>query len=832
MTGVTDDRTSSSAWSSATSICVHCGLKTKLPPDSDGRVFCCHGCRGAYQLIHDWGLEAFYDLRDGTPASRPVGDDDIPSADHFTDLDDPKLLGRSAPRMIRRDDAAMQLNCRLSITGLHCAACVWLLEQTPRRVAGWSHSQIDYRGRTIDITFDPQVIPLSKIAWRLDRLGYQIRPLDETTQQTADDVANRSLLIDVAVAGFCAANAMWVAIALYAGQFTGIASSHAIALRVAGVVLGLIAVLVPGRVFFRTALASIWTRTPHMDLPVAVGLSAGALMSLVSVLDLSREIYFDSIATLVFFLLVGRWIQMRQQRRAGDEVAELIRLAPRIANVVDDEGAVHRVPVDELQIDDVVRVSGGESIPIDGVVISGNSFVDRSLLTGESQPIRVTIGDMVEAGTDNTQSELHIRASAVGDQTRLAGLTDAVGAAVAARTPTVQLANLIGGWFVVVVLVLALMTLAIWWQNDPSVAVEHAVALLIVACPCALALATPLAIAVGIGRLASQGVLVRSGEALERFTQPGIVFFDKTGTLTRGRMGLTHRFGDLSCLPTVAWLEKHVQHPIATAIVDAIDINSETNTYTGDDLRQEPGFGIEAIVKGDNWRIGNAAWARAGNTQSFDSHAATIISDGSSPIWIAINSQTIAMLGVSDPIREDASSVISSLRRLGWRVGILSGDHPQTVNRVAEQLSIDPTDARGGCRPEDKLTTVKAAAEGEYSRRGAVLMVGDGLNDASALAAADVGIAIRGGAATSLAAAPILIANNDLGNVVTLIRSAGRIRAAMRRNFAASITYNALAVGLSMLGWISPLIAAALMPISSITVIAMTLGSRMISNHD
>ncbi len=263
------------------------------------------------------------------------------------------------------------------------------------------------------------------------------------------------MLIDVAVAGFCAANAMWIAIALYAGELTGIAIGHAQLLRFAGVGLGLAAVIFPGRVFFRSAMASIATRTPHMDLPVAVGLFAGVAASLYALFDPSRDVYFDSIACLVFFLLTGRWLQMRQQRRAGEAVAELVRMSPAVATRLDADGATARVSVDDLMLGDLVLVQPSESVPVDGVVIDGESMVDRSLLTGESCPVDVGIGSEVEAGTDNMQSVLTIRVTATGEETRLASIRRAVSDAAETRTPVVQLANRIGAWFVIVVLVLA-----------------------------------------------------------------------------------------------------------------------------------------------------------------------------------------------------------------------------------------------------------------------------------------------------------------------------------------------------------------------------------------
>ncbi len=801
--------------------CVHCGLPTAISmkqfdPATTGPVFCCAGCRGAYDLIHGWGLEAFYDLRDHGPEDGPVGE----SSQTFDDLDDPALLGRSAPFPVGPANGHPQLKSKLSISGLHCAACVWLLERAPERIAGWQSSTINYHTRTIDVVFDPTLIKLSEIARFVDRLGYQVAPLSDepTDEREADE--SRTMLVDIAVAGFCAANAMWVAIALYAGQYSGMASGYAQLFRIAGVLLGAIAVVFPGRVFFRSALASISTRTPHMDLPVAVGLAAGLLASLYGLFDTTRDIYFDSIACLVFFLLTGRWIQMRQQRRAGDAVAGLIRMSPRAATRVEADGTTKRVAIEALRVGDVVAAEPSASIPVDGRVVTGESLIDRSLLTGESRPVSVRPGSRVEAGTDNLQSTLTIEATAVGDDTRLASLRDAVADAAATRTPIVQLANRIGGWFVSIVLLLAAATAVVWYWIDPQQVVGNSVALLIVACPCALALATPLAIAVAIGRLATRRVLIRVGDCLERLSRPGTIFFDKTGTLTEGSMSVTHWFGDRAVLPAVAAIEAGVRHPIAHALVAHAE---SSGSVTATEVRQLAGLGVTGNAKEAKYAIGNLAFVSGFVDEIASSRlndADQITQSGASPVWIARENEIVAVCGVSDPLRKDAADVVSYFVRHGWQVGILSGDDARTVAAIGRHLGLKHSQCQGGLLPDEKLTAIHSAA------RGPVVMVGDGINDAAALAAADVGVAIRGGASASLTAAPVMIGDGKLSQVISLVQAASSTRRSIRRNFAVSIGYNVFAVVLAMTGAITPLIAAVLMPISSISVIGMTLANR------
>ncbi|MDF1840162.1 MAG: heavy metal translocating P-type ATPase [Rubripirellula sp.] len=815
--------------------CAHCGLPAPRPRAGQTESFCCHGCRGAWELIRTWGLEEYYQLRDS-----PGEEIDEEATRNWDDLDDPRLLGRSAPLAVETDSRTPLLRSTLAISGIHCAACLWLIERAPERIAGWHSSQVNMHQRTVELTFDPTTIRLSEIGRWLHRVGYSVEPLADSEDDSKDE-ASQQLLVDLALAGFCAANAMWIAIALYAGQFTGMAANHQQFLRIAGVGLGVAAVIFPGRIFFRSAIASVQTRTPHMDLPVAIGLMAGMLASIYALIDRDADVYFDSIACLVFFLLTGRWLQLRQQRRAGEAVATLMRLSPTVATRLNPDGSTARVAAETLALDDHIIVRPGESIPVDGTIISGKSMVDRSLMTGESCPVQAVVGNAVEAGTENLQADLHIQVTARGDETRLANLQRAVADAAATRTPIIQLANRIGAWFVVVVLLLSLATAIAWFLIDRSQMMGNVVALLIVACPCALALATPLAIAVSIGRLAKRQVLVRSGDCLERLSRPGILFLDKTGTLTKGRMQVSHWIGDNEHLPAVGKIEAGIRHPIAHALTRFVEAELSVDLDSlppASKVNQQVGRGVEGEFQGQHYRLGSVQLL---GTPDFDNHnhnhtpqpsgeeclddrwksaIESVIAAGSSPVVLMKEQQCRGVFGVSDPLRDEASDVIQWFINEGWQIEILSGDHQPTVSQVASKLGLSEESARGGLLPNEKLAFVQAAA-GKLP----VIMVGDGVNDAAALAAADVGVAVRGGASASLAAAPIVIDGGSLTGVQSLVVGARQARQTIRRNFGISISYNIVAVGLAMAGWITPLVAAALMPASSLTVLGLTLAS-------
>lgn len=833
--------------------CAHCGLPTPATDGDDpANVFCCNGCRQAYQLIHGWGLDDYYAIRDRTGgASASIGGSTVSLYESF---DDEAFLGASAPK--RMDDGCW--STELSVSGLHCAACAWLIENVATRTKGWKLGRVKLNRHTLQVVFDPKVIPLSEIARLVGRLGYGLMPLSDRAEDQFQ-LENRKLLTQIAIAGFCAANAMWIAIALYAGDASGLAADHRYFLRLAGTALGVASVAIPGRPFFISALASLRTRTPHMDLPVALGLSVGTVVGIYSVISGSGEVYFDSLAMLVFLLLIGRWIQFRQQHRAASAVDLLLRVTPQHARLIEgdlqgnwasSDAETRLVLARSLSQGQWIRVNVGETIPVDGILVKGETMVDRSLLTGESVPIDAQEGAEVTAGTINLTRPIAVEVRATGAESRIGKVMQAVEAATEQRTPIVQLADRIGGVFVVVVTLLAAIAFAIWLPYGLSLATSHATSLLIVACPCALALATPLAIAVTLGRAAKRKILVRDGGVLQRLGRPGVIWFDKTGTLTEGRPRAERIWGQEDAIALAAGVERNCCHPIADAIIreaerleldvpgrcDAVEMGAGNTKQGGDtdghDVRpagQRPGIagqGLTGLCDGHRICVGSEAFMRH---QRVTLPAAALeaiertIRQECSPVIVAVDGDAQAVLAISDPIKRDAAATVERLRKGGWQIGILSGDHQRVVDHVAGQLGIDQDHALGHLLPEDKLRIVTERDRNGSRPRDAVVMIGDGANDAAALAAADVGIAVRGGAEVSLQAAPVFVASGALGSIGDLLDASRRSSFLIGTTFAVSLAYNVIAVVLAMLGWISPLLAALLMPLSSVSVLSTTL---------
>jgi len=796
--------------------CTHCGLAMSVAPDTpaDRPVFCCQGCHGAYELIHGWGLSDFYALRDAMSVTGAAQTAGVQSS--YEQFDSAEFLGASSPKQMA--DGAF--STELAVQGLHCAACSWLIERVLLAQAGMKACRVKMSDHTLRLHYDPAVVSLSGIARLLDRLGYRLLPLDRSREKHLQ-FENRRLLIQIAIAGFLAANAMWIAVALYAGQFSGLAADHKYFFGWIGIALGTTAVIGPGRAFFVGAMAALRTRTPHMDMPIALGLSTGTVVGLWHAITGIGPIYFDCLALLVFLLLIGRWIQFRQQYRAAKSVELMLRITPRHADLVGADGGVTTVLVDRLSSGDLIRVGAGQQVAADGQIVTGSSRLNRSLLTGESLPVAVQVGDKVEAGTVNVGSPIVVRVTAVGQASRIGQVMQSVEIAAAQRTPIVQLADRVGGIFVVVVMLLAAVTFVRWLPTSLHDATNYATALLIVACPCALALATPLAIAVGIGRAARSQILIRDGMSLQLLSQPGMLWFDKTGTLTEGRQQAELVWGTPESVQLAAKVEQQCQHPIAQAIVSASERASSKNVHPeATDVEMTEG-GIAGWVDGKQLQIGNAKYlSTVGVTLSsqLQELAGQLLAQGETPIFVAVDSTVQGLLGLSDPIRPQATEVIKQARRLGWQVGMLSGDHPEIARRVGAAVGMDAPACLGGVSPEDKLEAIRKSRKAFTT----VVMVGDGANDAAALAAADVGIAVRGGAEVSLHAAPVFMSTNRLMNLIRLLKGSVTTTRVIYLNFAVSLAYNLGTVYSAWVGWISPLMAAVLMPVSSATVLGLT----------
>ncbi len=790
--------------------CTHCSLPVPAGLVEHGaeQQFCCGACRIAYAAIRECGLDAYYDLRrrleaDATPASA--------SGHRFAEFDDEVF----AERHVRTMPDGLR-TCELYVEGVHCAACVWLVERLSRVVPGVVGARLDLGRSLVSLVWDPTRVELSAVARGLDRLGYRPHPATQRRARESRKQADRASLIRIGVAGACAGNVMLLAAALYSGMLDGIEDSTRHAFRLLSAGIGLVAILWPGRVFFQGALAALRARTWHLDMPIAIALGAGTVTGVIFALRGEGEIYFDSVTMLVFLLLFGRWLQERGMRAAADSIDLRNALTPTTTHRVETDGTCRDIPTEAVEAGDTVEVRVGETCPVDGVVVSGTTHIDQAVLTGEPRPIAVGEGDAVPAGAVNTTSVLRVRAQAVGAETRIGRVLDSIARLSRERLPVIGRADRVAKPFVIVVTSLAALCMLIWLHRGWELALDHATALLIVACPCALALATPLVTAVAIGDSARRGRLIKGADVFDRMRLCSRVFLDKTGTVTQGRFEVRSISGDRCLVPLAAAVERETPHPIAGAIA-ALDVSREAS-----EVEVRIGQGVAGTVDGARVAVGKRGYVEAmtgTDCECLTADAAAAIGLGQSAVFVADSSGRCAVIALGDEIREDARAMIDELKAGGRRVSILSGDNPDTVRLIAARLGLGPEDAIGGMSPDEKLGVIEHAL-----LEGPVAMVGDGVNDAAALAKATCGIAVHGGAEASLAAADVYITEDDLGQITDLADGSHRVVRAVKACLTVSLGYNTVAASIALAGLMSPLLAAVLMPASSLTVVLMALG--------
>jgi len=850
-----------------TAACAHCGLV--VPPalvePTAAEQYCCGGCRAVRAALLSAGLGDYYDVRSRFGASAPR-EPARTSERSYASFDRDHFHNEHVRLRATSGTDASLAEVDFLLEGVRCAACVWLVERLPRILPGVHAASLRLRDARVTLTYDPQRIQLSAIAERLDSLGYPVHPARREAERALAQSAERRLLIELGVAAVAAGNAMLVAFALYSGASGDLAPEHAALFRWTGLGLGWLSLVWPGRRFLRGALAALRTRATNLDLPIALALVAGALAGTWNTVTGRGESYFDSLTVLVFLLLAGRYIQARQQRFAADAVdltraltpvgCRVVREGPSSADGPQDGDAddgdanggdadggerlgerIEEITVGELVTGDLVEVLSGEPIPADGTIERGSSRVDRALLTGESEPVRVDVGDTVHAGCQNVGAILRVRVVEVGAASRIGRLLDLVRTGLAQKPPIERFTDRIAGWFVAILSSLAFATFGVWAAlAGAGVAVDHTVALLIVACPCALGLVTPLTLAVAVGRAARDGILVKDAAVFERLARGGELLLDKTGTITRGAptpvtwtraplapCTLSECVTDVTLQGEVALLEAASRHPLARALASAYSEHVAIGARALD-VEERLDGGIQGRILGRVLRVGSLAHlASRGVTPctALDLEARALEAAGQTVVGVARDGRLEALVGLIDAPRADARVAIAELVARGFAPEVHSGDVPGAVHRVAIEVGIDMADAHGGVEPEGKLARVRAlAAEGRF-----VVMVGDGVNDAAALAAADVGIAVHGGAEASLAAADVYCARPGLAPLVQLVDLSRCTMSTIRRNLGVSLAYNVTAGTAAILGHVDPLVAAILMPLSSASVLALALWS-------
>ncbi|TFV96579.1 cadmium-translocating P-type ATPase [Oxalobacteraceae bacterium OM1] len=800
--------------------CYHCG--TPVPPgshwevviDQVARPMCCPGCEAVAQAIVASGMEEYYRNRDSySPNAAPSAE--VPL--ELQVLDDASVLRRFAS--VPEGAGEHCVEAVFAVEGIHCAACVWLIEGKLRAMHGIERAELNVATGRLTVRWDSLARKASEILGTLRRIGYSAYPYDPVRHAAELQKAGKQLFRRLFVAGLSMMQVMMYAVPVYMATDGTMDADMESLMRWASLFLTLPAVCYSALPFFRGAWMNLKARVLGMDVPVALGIAAAFIGSVVATLQGSGEVYFDSVTMFIFLLLCTRYLEVLARRKAAGALENLQQGLPASATRMPGYPASRETEVivaTRLEEGDVILVKPGEPVASDCVIVEGETAVDMSLLTGESIPLRKAAGDALPGGAVNAAQAGLARVTRTAQQSTLSTLVRLIERAGQAKPQLSQWADKVAGWFVAALLLLSIGVFFAWQAIDPGRAWPVAVAVLVVSCPCALSLATPSALAAATDRLVREGVLVVQPHVLETLENVTHVVLDKTGTLTSGHPALqaVHPFGAsdvASCLAIAAALESASSHPIAQALVA-----SHESGHAVQDLQQLAGLGVEGTVNGMRYRIGSARFVRelAGDIDLPDE------ATGITTVYLGSGQGWLARFELADGLRPDARALVDYFHGKGREVILLSGDREAAVGHVARQLGIRA--AFGERLPEQKLEYVQ-----ELQAAGKVVaMVGDGINDAAVLRAADVSFAMGSGAALAQSHADAVLVSGKLASVIETHAVAVKTMRVIRQNLGWSLLYNGIAIPAAALGLLNPWLSGIGMSVSSALVVLNALRLR------
>ena len=713
----------------------------------------------------------------------------------------------------------------LALEGMTCAACAARIEKVLNRVPG-TQATVNLATETAAVRFDPAVATVEALVGAVEKAGYTASLKEDphaepTAVERRRGEASRSLRRDVVLGALLTAPLLLPMVQMLSGTAHDELIPRWIQLMLATPVQFYV-----GRRFYQGAAKALRGGTANMDVLVVLGTTAAWLFSaIVTIERLDQHVYFEASAAVITLVLLGRWLEARARAGASAALESLAKLQPRTAHVERD-GAVVEVPLASVAVGDRFIVRAGDAVPVDGLVQSGASSIDESMLTGESLPVVKQPGDKVYAGTLNHDGRLVASAVGVGSQTLLSGIVRLVAEAQGSKAPIQRLVDRVSAVFVPVVIAIAAVTFAVTWMlvDDPTQALIHAVAVLVIACPCALGLATPTALVVGTGRGAQLGVLIRNAIALEHAGRLAVLVVDKTGTLTEGRPRVAEVFAlsgsanAAELLSVALSLERNVNHPLARAIVEHAE-RSGVAPIAIDEFESVPGKGARARRASDSavLVVGSRSFLTE-NGAADDGDIAQVMRDaGHTLVGVAANGRLLGWIGLADRARPSARGAVAALQDLGVRVVMMTGDHEGAASAVARDIGIG--EYRAAVSPGGKASAIRALRQS-----GRIVgMVGDGVNDAPALAAADVSFAIGAGSAVAIDAADVTVIRDDLFAIADAVSLSRATLATIKRNLVFAFGYNVLALPLAAFGALSPVVAGGAMALSSVSVVLSAL---------
>lgn len=784
--------------------CDHCQLE--FTPDvmiaDEEHHFCCKGCQGIFHLLRSEGLDSFYDKISDTTLSPPL--------EQFEDLKNFDSESFYAQYVTKTKDGFSEVS--LIIEGIHCAACVWLNEKALHKLDGVIEAHINYTNNKAIVEWDDSVVKLSAIIDMIRAIGYNAFPYDASIQEQRISKERKDYFLRISIALFATMNTMWIAIAQYAGYFSGIDQDVKTILHVAEWVLATPTLFYSGWVFYRGAYYGLKNKSVNMDLLVSTGATMTYLYSIYVTLRGYGEAYFDSVTMIITFVLFGKFLEVLSRKNAADTLDVLSKHIPQEVSVFRD-GTLKVVNVNDVAVGEVVLIKSGERSAIDGEVIEGEGSFDESNLTGESEPIFKSIGSKIISGTSSIDATLKYKTTKDFAHSTLSHLVNLLDKALSKKPHIEQLANRLSEHFSSVILFLAIATFWSWyfWPHSFDKSLMVGVSVIIIACPCALALATPVATLVGLGLGAKRGVLFKSAAHIETLAKANVIVLDKTGTITEGKPVVVNerviKEYDRDILYSLVSSSKH---PISRGVANYINSSKSVELS---DIRELSARGVVA-------RVGGVAIA-GGNAMLMNELGIDVENSSSSSVfYYAINGELVAIFELRDLPKVGTTEAIKSLLDKSMRVVMLTGDHEAAAKAVADEVGISEYHAT--LSPEAKAAFIE-----ELHKNGdIVIMAGDGVNDILALANADIAIAMGAGSDIAIEVSDVVIMNDSIATLAEAVVIGKRTYSLVRQNIAISLIYNSITIPLAMAGFIIPLIAAISMSFSSLLVVLNSMRVR------
>lgn len=783
--------------------CFHCG--EPVPANSGYsleikgivRPMCCPGCQAVAETIMECGLASYYDHRTAPGTKGDLVPEELAALTHY-DLAE-----------VQQDfvtDSGTLREIQLTVEGLTCAACAWLIERHLMTLTGLRYINVNTTTHRARIKWDPDQLSLSDILKGFAQIGYRAYPFQTHQQEALYAKEVRSYMFRLALAGLGSMQVMMCAVALYMDLFISVEDEFMVYFKWISLLLSTPIMIYSAQPFYVGAWRSLKQGHLSMDVSVSLALIGAFIASMWATVFNTGEVYYDSITMFVFFLLLGRFLELRARRKASESSSNLARLVPIMATRIDDEGE-HEVAAKTLQVGDRVRVLAGATLPADGIIVEGQASLNESMLTGEQLPLLKQPGEQVYAGTINTDAPLQIRVSHRIEESRIAQIMRLQDHALDDKPAIAQMADQLSRHFILVLLIIAAAVWTFWHFHQPDQAFWVTLAVLVATCPCALSLATPTALTSATANLTRNGILLRRGHVLDVLTKANRIVMDKTGTLTTGEISLTGtttlaEMDETQCLAIARAMEAQSEHPIARAFrlpTDSISVLPSAREIT-----PVIGHGITALVDGVRYRIGSARWLGLDPAQDRGRGLA---------IYLADEQQVLARFNLEDTLRPDARALIAAFKAAGLQTTVLTGDSSLQADEIARELGVD--ELVKGVSPDGKLAYLKAReAQGDIS-----IMVGDGINDAPVLAGAHASFAMAGGTDLAKNSADAILLADDLSRLLEARVLAMRTRKIIIENFAWSIGYNLLVLPLAACGWLPPYLAAAGMSLSSLIVV-------------